>query len=132
MPKLITSTVPAVIKKSAARCKKHGIILPTITQQMHPETIPDEIKARIKEIGLWDINPLNLFRITWKNDMQTGAFGAPNYLEIPSQITGVKARIVGLIGKYFPTGSHKVGAAYGTLLPLLVSGNFDPDRKSGV
>ena len=132
MPKLITNTIPAVIKKNAARCKKHGIILPTLSQQMHPETIPDEIKARIKKIGLWDIDPLNLFRITWKNDMHTGGFGAPNYLEIPSQITGVKARIVGLVGKYYPTGSHKVGAAYGCLLPLLVSGNFDPEIHKAV
>ncbi|MCD8479603.1 MAG: hypothetical protein LRZ88_04840 [Candidatus Cloacimonetes bacterium] len=78
------------------------------------------------------MNPLNLFRITWKNDVKTGLFGAPNYLEIPSEITGVKARIIGLVGKYFPTGAHKVGAAYGCLAPRLVSGTFDPDIHKAV
>ncbi|MDD4806293.1 MAG: pyridoxal-phosphate dependent enzyme [Candidatus Cloacimonetes bacterium] len=132
MPKLIVKTDPMVAKKNAARCKARGIILPTIRQQMHPETIPEAIKAKIKPIGLWDINPLNLFRITWKNDINTGLFGNPNYFEIPSEITGVKARIIGLVGKYFPTGAHKVGAAYGCLAPRLVSGTFDPEIHKAV
>ena len=41
-------------------------------------------------------------------------------------------RIVGLLGRYFPTGSHKVGAAYGCLVPRLVSGNFDPTAQKAV
>ncbi len=48
-------------------------------------------------------------------------------MEFPKEITGVDARIVGLVGRYFPTGAHKVGAAYGCLVPRLVSGNFYPD-----
>jgi cysteine synthase len=79
-------------------------------------------------IRLWDVNPVNLFRITWKNDVQTGLYGGVNYLEIPPAITGVNARIVGLVGKYFPTGAHKVGAAFGCLVPRLVSGEFDPEK----
>ncbi|HNQ44731.1 MAG TPA: pyridoxal-5-phosphate-dependent protein subunit beta, partial [Candidatus Cloacimonadota bacterium] len=132
MPKLIKHFDHVIAAKNAARCKKHGIILPTIRQQMYPETIPDEIKARIRPIGLWDVNPLNLFRITWKNDIKTGLFGAPNYFEIPREITGVKARVIGLVGKYFPTGAHKVGAAYGCLAPRLVSGGFDPEFHKAV
>ena len=132
MPKLIVKIDPEVAKKNAARCKERGIILPTIRQQMFPETIPQEIQDRIKPIGLWDVNPLNLFRITWKNDVQSGLFGAPNYLEIPPEISGVKARIIGLVGKYFPTGAHKVGAAYGCLAPRLVSGQFDPEIHKAV
>jgi len=91
MPKLIDHIDPVIAAKNAARCKKHGIILPTIRQQMHPETISEDIKAKLKPIGLWDVNPLNLFRITWKNDITTGLFGQPNFIEIPSEITGVKA-----------------------------------------
>lgn len=132
MPKLITKIDRKIAAKNAARCKQRGIILPTIKQQMYPETIPQEIKDRLKPIGLWDINPLNLFRITWKNNIETGLFGAPNFLEIPPEISGVKARIIGLVGKYFPTGAHKVGAAYGCLAPILVSGSFDPEIHKAV
>ena len=132
MPKLITTINPDIAKKNAQRCKSRGIILPTIRQQIFPETIPEDIQKRIQSIGLWDVNPLNLFRITWKNDISTGLFGVPNYLEIPSELTGVKARIIGLVGKYFPTGAHKVGAAYGCLAPRLVSGSFDPEIHKAV
>jgi cysteine synthase len=132
MPKLINKIDPAVVKKNAARCKERGIILPTIKQQIYPQTIPEEIKRRLQPIGLWDIDPLNLFRISWKNDIKTGLFGAPNFLEIPPEISGVKARIIGLVGKYFPTGAHKVGAAYGCLAPRLVSGTFDPEIHKAV
>jgi len=132
MPKLITKINPEIIKKNVARCKARGIILPTIKQQMDPTLIPEAIRTEISKVHMDDVNPLNLFRITWKNDINTGAFGNPNYLEIPSSITGVKARIIGLIGKHFPTGAHKVGAAYGCLLPLLVSGQFDPEQQKSV
>lgn len=132
MPKLITNIDAAVARKNALRCKQRGIILPTIRQQMFPETIPQAIQQKLQPIGLWDINPLNLFRITWKNDIKTGLFGQPNFLEIPSELTGVKARIIGLVGKYFPTGAHKVGAAYGCLAPRLVSGSFDPEIHKAV
>jgi cysteine synthase len=132
MPKLINRIDKAIAAKNAARCKDRGIILPTIKQQIFPETIPQEIQDRLKPIGLWDVNPLNLFRISWKNDIKTGLFGAPNFLEIPSEISGVKARIIGLAGKYFPTGAHKVGAAYGCLAPRLVSGTFDPEIHKAV
>ncbi len=132
MPKLITERNSTAILKNARRCKDRGIILPTLRQQMFPDTIPDAIKQRLKPIGLWDIDPLNLFRITWKNDIRSGLFGAPNYLEIPSALTGVPARIIGMVGKYFPTGAHKVGAAYGCLAPRLVSGTFDPEVDKAV
>jgi cysteine synthase len=132
MPKLITVKKPDIIRKNARRCKERGIILPTIRQQMFPETIPAEIKQKLQAVGLWDINPLNLFRINWKNDINTGLFGTPNFFELPSSLTGVKARIIGMVGKYFPTGAHKVGAAYGCMAPRLSSGNFDPEIDKAV
>ncbi|MDY0219375.1 MAG: hypothetical protein RBR14_08530, partial [Candidatus Cloacimonas acidaminovorans] len=89
MPKLITKFDPVIARKNAKRCKERGIILPTIRQQMFPETIPEAIKEKLQPVGLWDINPLNLFRITWKNDIKTGLFGKPNFLEIPSELSGV-------------------------------------------
>ncbi|MBE0649721.1 MAG: pyridoxal-5-phosphate-dependent protein subunit beta, partial [Bacteroidales bacterium] len=92
------------------------------------------IKKALKNVGLWDINPLNLFRITWKNEPKEfgGLYGNPNFIELPKEITGVNARIVLLIGKYFPTGAHKVGAAYGCLAPRIITGEFDPTFHKAV
>ncbi|MGZ4975332.1 MAG: hypothetical protein ACXWDN_21435 [Limisphaerales bacterium] len=111
-PQIIKKMDNAVIRKTAARCKKRNVVIPTFQQLRQPETLPKSIKLQLKGVGLWDVNPINLFRITWKNDLQTGLFGGVNYLEIPSSITGVKARIIGLLGSYFPTGAHKVGQAW--------------------
>jgi len=120
--------------RAIQRFREKGILLPTFAQMRNPELIPQGIKDRLKETGLWDLNPLNLFRITWKNDpVETGGgFGNVNYLELPPELTGVKARIVLLIGKWFPTGAHKVGAAYGCLAPRIISGQFDPTRHKAV
>lgn len=100
----------------------------------NPELVPAEVKEKLKTIGLWDLDPSNLFRITWKNEpVKTGGgFGKVNYIEIPKEITGVKARILMLVGKYFPTGAHKVGAAYGCLAPRIISGQFDPEFHKAV
>src|SRR5664280_515714 len=125
--KIIDGLYPEVITRTAARCRKHGIRIPTFKQLRNPDLIPASVKAKLKGVGLSDVNPVNLFRITWKNDVKTGLYGKVNFLEIPSAITGVKARIIGLVGKHFPTGAHKVGAAFCCLLPRLVSGEFDPE-----
>jgi len=115
------------LNKTIKRCKQQKIILPTFKQLKNPETIPDQIKSRLKNIDMQELHPLNLFRINWRNDTDTGEIGDINYLEIPKEITGVKARIVGLIGKFFPTGTHKVGATYGCLAPYLITGRFNPE-----
>jgi len=53
-------------------------------------------------------------------------------MEIPSELSGVSARIIALVGKWFPTGAHKVGATFGCLVPRLVTGQFDPTRQKAV
>ncbi|MBI5243102.1 MAG: pyridoxal-phosphate dependent enzyme [Elusimicrobia bacterium] len=128
MPKLNE----AVIKKTVARCREKGIVIPTFAQLADPAKVPDSVKKKLKGVGLWDVDPANLFRISWKNDVKSGLYGGVNFLEIPSELTGVDARIIGLIGKYFPTGAHKVGAAFGCLVPRLVTGEFDPSSQKAV
>jgi cysteine synthase len=122
----------AVLQKAATRCRERNIIIPTLAEQRDPSRIPAAIRERLAQIGLWDIDPLNLFRITWKNDPETGLFNAGNWLEFPTALTGVPARIIGLVGKWFPTGSHKVGAGFGCLVPRLVTGQFDPTSQKAV
>jgi cysteine synthase len=88
----------------------------------------------LSKIGLWDVDPLNLFRITWKNEPveKGGGFDGVNYIELPPSLTGVEARVIALVGKWMPTGSHKVGAAFGCLVPRLVTGQFDPTTQKAV
>jgi cysteine synthase len=91
-----------------------------------PNALDADLKRRIAAVDMQAVDPLNLFRITWHNDPATGGFGRINHLELPTALTGVRARIVGLVGTHFPTGAHKVGAAFGCLVPRLVTGAFDP------
>jgi cysteine synthase A len=116
------------------RARERNIIIPTFAQMKDPGKIPASIKEELKSIGLWDVHPRNLYRITWKNEPKThgGGFGGVNWLELPSSLTGTKARIIVLVGKWFPTGAHKVGAAFGCLVPRLVTGQFDPTAQKAV
>ncbi|MCD6502133.1 pyridoxal-phosphate dependent enzyme [bacterium] len=122
------------IERSARRCRERGIVLPTFAQMKDPSLVPDSIVEDLKGIGLWDVHPRNLFRITWKNEPihSGGGYDGVNYMVLPPELTGVKAKIVALVGKWFPTGAHKVGATFGCLAPRLVTGQFDPTRQKAV
>lgn len=121
-------------KKNIQRCREKGVILPTFAQMKDPSLVPEGIRKKLTGTGLWDLDPVNLFRITWNNEpnLAGGGFGGPNYIELPPSLTGVPARIFALVGKYFPTGAHKVGATYGCLAPALVTGSFDSTRQKAV
>lgn len=117
------------------KARENNIIIPTFAQMKNPELIPEKIKEKLKTVGLWDVNPLNLFRVTWKNEAKPtgGQFvKVPTYMEFPSELTGVPCRIIALVGKWFPTGCHKVGASFGCLVPRLVTGQFDATYNKAV
>jgi len=128
------TVVPEALERAVKRAKEKNIIIPTFKQQKDPGRIPQAIVSGLKNIGLWDIDPLNLFRISWHNEpvAHGGGFGDVNFIEFPRILTGVDARIVSVIGKWFPTGAHKVGAAFGCLVPRLVTGQFDPSTQKAV
>ena len=123
-----------VLKRNIERCRQKNIIIPTFQQMRYPQTIPDQITSKLKEVSLWEINPLNLFRITWKNEPveRAGMYRQVNYIEIPPSLSGVDCTIVGLVGKWFPTGSHKVGATFGCIVPYLITGQFDATSNKAV
>jgi len=134
-----TSTIdltlhPERLERTLERVRERRVVIPTFAQMKDPSRTPAAIKDRLTPVGLWDVNPLNLFRITWKNTPQAkgGGFGGVNYIEFPSSLTGTEARIIALIGKWFPTGAHKVGAAFGCLVPRLVTGQFEPTTQKAV
>ncbi|MFQ5967564.1 MAG: pyridoxal-phosphate dependent enzyme [Acidimicrobiia bacterium] len=119
------------LERAVDRAREQGIVVPTFAQMRDPSTLPRSVQERLEDIGLWDLDPLNLFRIGWHNEPveKGGRFGSVNYLEFPPELTGVEARIITLVGKWFPTGAHKVGAAFGCLVPRLVTGQFDPTTQ---
>jgi cysteine synthase len=123
-----------VLANTIQRCKEKNIIIPTYKQMRNPELVPDSIRKQLKSIGLWDLNPANLFRITWKNEpiKSGGGFGEVNHVILPKELTGVDAKIVVIIGKFFPTGAHKVGATFGPLVEKLVTGRFDPTTQKAL
>jgi len=116
------------------RVREREIVIPTFAQMRDPELIPDGVTQQLGNVGLWDLDPLNLWRINWHNEPveSGGGFGEVNTIEFPSELTGVDARIITLVGKWFPTGAHKVGAAFGCLVPRLVTGQFDPTSQRSV
>ena len=122
------------LERAVQRARKRRVIIPTFAQMKDPSLVPDTVKTDLRKISLWDVASPNLFRITWRNEPvpSGGGFGGVNYVELPSSLTGVPARIIALVGKWFPTGSHKVGASFGCLVPRLVTGQFDPTYQKAV
>ncbi|MDF2840127.1 MAG: cysteine synthase [Clostridia bacterium] len=123
------------LQKNIRSAKMKNVAIPTLAQMKDPNKIPQKVKEKLKATGLWDVDPINLFRISWKNEpvKEGGLYRSlPNYIEIPSEISGVKARIFAMSGKYFPTGAHKVGASFACLVPRLVTGQFDPTYHEAV
>jgi cysteine synthase len=127
-------TPDEVLENTIRRCRERDIIIPTYRQMADPSLVPEGIRRELAGIGLWDLKPRNLFRITWKNEPVAfgGGFGGVNFMELPRELTGVAARIVMLLGKYFPTGAHKVGATFGPLVEKLVRGAFDPTTQKAL
>ncbi len=119
---------------AARRAAERGVVIPTFAQMRDPGLAPEAVRNRLAGVGLSDLDPLNLFRVTWRNQplARGGGFGPVNFIEFPPSLTGVPARIVALVGRWFPTGAHKVGAAFGCLVPRLVTGQFDPTRHKAV
>ncbi len=67
------TTIDLSIEKSRRanaiqRAKERNIVIPTYAQMKDPSKIPAKIKENLKGIGLWDIDPRNLFRINWHNE----------------------------------------------------------------
>jgi len=134
MAKIDLTVHPDRLERAIKRVRERNIIIPTYAQMKNPALIPAKVKEQLKGVGLWDVDPRNLFRITWHNEQtpKGGGFHGANFIELPSSLTGTKARVIAMIGKWFPTGAHKVGAAFSCLVPRLVTGQFDPTTQKAV
>ena len=98
---------------------------PTYDEMLNPSHLDPKLKKQAEEARKNELDPLNLFNITWKNKD-----GEVNKIVLPKELTGVDANIVVLLGKYFPSGSHKVGPAYATLMEGCVDGEIIPGKHT--
>ena len=122
------------LDKNIAYCRDKKISLPTFAMMKDPGKIPAGVKDQLKDIGLWDLHSANLYRISWNNEQKDsgGLYGGPNHFVLPPELTGCRANIIMMSGRWFPTGAHKVGATFGCLAPGLVTGQFDPQKTKAV
>ena len=60
------------LKHNIEKAKENHIIIPTIAQMQNPDLIPEKIKEKLTHTGLWDVDPVNLFRISWHNEELCG------------------------------------------------------------
>ena len=132
---VVSTIVDRAVRDRAARwLGRAGVRLPTFAELADPSSIPEARKTALRSVDPDRPDPANLFRVHWYNDRaRTGFAETPCHLVFPPSLTGVRAPIVMVLGCFFPMiGAHKVLAAYGCLIPRLVTGRFDPARHKAI
>ena len=122
------------ISKTSEYFKKKGVILPTVSELCNPHSINEDVKIKLNTVDKDAMDPLNLFRVHWFNNRDYSNFSkVPEHIVLPSEFTGVEAKIIVNIGRLFPLiTAHKVLAAYGCLLPRILNGTFDYENHKAV
>ena len=123
-----------VIEKTANYFKQKGIVLPTISELQNPHLIDTDIKNKVFKTDKDAMDPANLFRVHWFNKSDhTNFLDVPEHIVLPDEFTGIEAKIIVNLGRYFPLiTAHKVLAAYGCLLPRILNGTFDYSKHKAV
>ncbi len=92
---------------------------PTYNEMLHPKTLPPSVRQKARAARADELDPMNLFNITWRD-----AQNQVRHIVLPRELTGVEANIIVLVGREFPSGSHKVGPAYATLMEGELAGEI--------
>ena len=100
---------------------------PTYAEMLDPAKLPATWRARAAAAERHEMDPANLFNITW-----CGPDGGIRRVVLPRELTGVQANVIVLVGRYFPSGSHKVGPAYSTLMEGELSGEIEPGKSTTI
>ncbi len=127
--------VDASRRRSAiGRLRGLEVLLPTWSELADPASIPASATGNLDRVDPDSPSRENLWRVHWFNDASRKRRAeVPGHLLLPPALTGVAAPIVVLLGRRFPMiGAHKVLAAYGCLVPRLVTGRFDPARDRAI
>jgi len=96
---------------------------PTYAEMLDPATLPPALRKRAAAAQGDELDPANLLNITWR-----GPDRGIRHIVLPKELTGVKANLVVMIGHFFPSGSHKVGPAYSTLMEGELAGEIEPGK----
>lgn len=124
----------AVYQRNLQHLREGGVRLPKISELADPVShMGDKVDS------LTDVDPdapdiNNLFRVHWYNGADRKELASvPQHIVLGPELTGVDARIIVMLGNRFPMiRAHKVLAAYGCLVPKLLSGTFDATRHRAV
>jgi cysteine synthase len=92
---------------------------------LHPEGLPARLRSKALAARAQELDPTNLCNITWR-----APDGRIRHVVLPKELTGVEANIIVLIGRDFPSGSHKVGPAYATLMEGELAGEIAPGENT--
>ena len=128
---VVTHVVDTAVRDRAALwLRRTAARLPTFAELADPARIAETRRQALRSVDPDEPHPGNLFRVHWYNDQSRAALAAtPPYLALPAELTGVRSPILVVLGCFFPMiGAHKVLAAYGCLVPHLVTGRFDPSQ----
>jgi cysteine synthase len=93
---------------------------------LDPSLLGKDVRAKaLAALKQNELDSINLFNITWKD-----ATNQVRKVVLSSTLTGIDANIVVMLGCGFPSGSHKVGPAYSTLIEGLVDGDIIPGEHT--
>jgi cysteine synthase len=94
---------------------------------LDPAMLPAALRDKAVAAQSDELDPANLFNITWR-----GPDHGIRHVVLPKELTGVKANIVVMVGHFFPSGSHKVGPAYATLMEGELAGEIEPGASTTI
>ena len=92
---------------------------PTYQEMLNPQLLPDAIRRQAALARKNELDPANLFNISW-----CASDHSIRHVLLPKELTAIEANIIVLVGREFPSGSHKVGPAYATLMEGELAGEI--------
>ena len=99
---------------------------PNYDEMLNPSLLGKDVRAEaLNALTRDELNPINLFNITWRD-----AHDQVRKIVLPPALTGIDANVVVMLGCGFPSGSHKVGPAYSTLIEGMVDGEIVPGEHT--
>ena len=124
----------AAYVRNVEKLRSAGVVLPRILELADPTVHLASKSAEIADVDPDGPDARNLFRVHWHNGSDRRSLvDVPEHVVLPEALTGARARIAVALGNRFPMiSAHKVLAAYGCLIPRLLSGAFDATRQRAV